>query len=481
MCNCNQIPCTCIQTCGCLSQCTCEQNCEPCAEEQVCKINLDSSCVFYNLASANPSALTCVDLPNGTSLKVILETLDEKLCNLTPDINGYNLPCLRNSYVVTNFRQFSESVDSELCTIKTQLLTEIQNTQQDLSILSTLVTSIYQPNISTCGVINIISGDTIIDILQKFANTICNIQNNCCVDSSPLLQTANSNSVSFITSGSKNHNLTASVKISSQLGNLITVYPDGLYCSVTIPSSTQSLTYNSGTNVLTLSGGGGSVTLNPNTDNQTLSFNTLTKMLTILNGNTVDLSSLSSGSFTETPLVVVDSSTIDLSTSGTSGHILTANAKISTVPGNNLVDNSGLYVSSAADEKVKLNSSDPTSGNLESKVAGKINSLITTLVTSNNTSHQLEIESVLDIASLLNTISTNNTFLNLFCNIVKSCICYKFRLKNTDTSSITYDYKDCNGAIHSGLTLTSGSSVDFCGQSVTCSNNLVIIQNLGNC
>jgi hypothetical protein len=477
-------------SCGCQNQeynpchiCNPEPNCDPCSEPQACPINLDTSCIFYNLYEQT-NDLPCLGFSNGTSLKLILEEIDERLCQNLPNIASYNLPCLRDSYVVTNFQQFSEAVDEELCLVRADLSLIISNLQTQVNGISTLLNSIYFPSVSDCGDLDINPTDSIIVVLQKYADALCDIKNNCCSDNSPVLNTVNTNSISLFTTGLKNHTLTASVKISAASNNLLQVLPDGLYCTVSVPNYIQVLSFDNITNTITLSNGGGSITLNTDLDNQLLTFNCGTKLLSISNGNTVDLSCLASGALTETPLVVVDTSSINFTTSGTNGHILTGNVSISPNAGNTLQDvGNGLFVATvtAPDEKLKLNSIDPTNGYLENKVAGKINSINTVLVTSNNTTHKLEIETVTNIANLLSEISSNPSFLTTFCNIVKSCICFKFRIKNTAHSSKTYNYVDCNGTLHSGLSLGAGVSVDVCGEKADSSDVEIEIYNLGFC
>ena len=465
--------------------CTCNTNINPCSCKQAktCPINLDTSCIFYNLY-ANTSKLTCLSISNGTTLSQILETIDTKLCQTLPSIPSYSLPCLRNKYTINDFKQFSEAIDTEFCTMRIQLENLININKNNILSLSTLVTSIYTPTLVDCGTLGLLPGDTIIQVLQKYANKICNIQATCCSDTSPSIVATNSQSILFTTSGTKNHNITASVQKSNVLGNILQILPDGLYCSVTVPNYTQVLSFNSLSNTISLSNGGGSITLNTDLDNQLLSFNCVSKILTLSNGNSVNLSCLSgSGSITETPLVAIDTPTINFTTSGTNGHILTGDVLIPglispTVNNSISVNAGGLY---SIDEKVKLNSLDATPGYLETKLAGKINSIITTVISSNNTTNKAEFESILDVAGLLSTISSNPVFLTTFTNLVKSVLCFKFRIKNTNSVSETYSYVDCSGVSYSSLSLSAGASIDICGESANTSSSFVTINNLGYC
>lgn len=476
--SCNYTPCCCQ---------TIEDPCDPCSVAQGCPINLSTECVFYNLNSTEPTGLTCLNIQNGISLKTILEAIDTAICEISPiNVLSYTIPCITNNYSVTNFQEFIEAVDQQLCVLNLNINNNFNSLTSSIASTNTLVNTIFYPTLSDCGTLNLESGDSIIVVLQKYANAICNILATCCTDTSPSLVATDSSTVNFTTSGTKNHNITAAVKISSVLGNELSALPDGLYCSVTIPNYTQVLSFNSGTNTLSLSNGGGSVILNPNTDSQTLSLNCLTKMLTISNGNTIDLSCIAGGGFVETPLVAVDSSTIDFTTSGVSGHILTGvvlpAGLISATPGNALsVSAGGLYTSAATDIYVKVTSSDPSAGYLENKITGKVNSLITTTVTTNGGTYKSEVESVLDVNALLTTIAGNPALLSALCAIVADCMCYTFRITNNGAGAELYDYVDCTGTSFTGLSLGAGASVDVCGRSADTASTDIIIQNLGNC
>lgn len=470
--NCNPDPCSCQET--------------PVCAPGGCPINLSTECVFYNLDSDEASGLSCIGFENGASLKSILEEFDSKLCSISAiNILSYNIPCLLTDYVITDFQEFIEAVDQEFCTQRVNIQNNFNTLNSNIASLSTTVTGLVYPNVSNCGTIGLLPTDTFQQVLQKYANAICNIQTNCCSDNSPNLSTTDSSSIQFATSGTKNHNLTGSVKLSTILNNKITIQPDGLYCNPTIPDYTQVLSYNSGTNVLSLSNGGGSVVLNSFTDSQTLSLNCTTKILTISGGNSVDLSCVASAALVETSLTANDSSTINFTTSGTSGHILTGDviipALISTSPGNSISYTGGGLYSSALDQKVKTHSLDPTAGFLEDKIAGKSNSLITTTATTNLGTHKSEIESVLDVSALISLIGSNPTFLTALCNIVKNCMCYSFKITNNGGSSATYDYVDCSGTSFTGLSLAAGASVSVCGKSAASASSDILIQNLGNC
>jgi hypothetical protein len=136
----------------------------------------------------------------GTTLKLFAEAVDEKIKQL--NVLDFSLPFLRISFVVNTMKQFAEAVDTKLST------------------LSADITSI---------------------------GTLVNTQ----------LTTIDSTTIDFTTSGTLNHTLTAGVKISASVNNLLTANLDGLYAAP-----------------------------------QTLTLNSVNKTIAISNGNTIDLSSI---------------------------------------------------------------------------------------------------------------------------------------------------------------------------------------------
>lgn len=483
--------------CGCnCNQCvTCEvykppcppdpcNDCVECESDKGCPIDLDTSCVFYNLTRQESSKLTCLNLGNGTSLSTILEELDKRICAINPyNFSGYDLSCLFPKYTITNFKEFAESVDKELCSIRK--FSNDNTVAINASIASTnqAVLNINFPNVSDCASIGILPSDNISTILQKFGNKICSIASTCCGDNSPSILATDSSTISFLTSGAKNHNITSSVKISGVSGNLLKINPDGLYATFNLPSFTQNLTYSNVTGQLCLTNGGNCVNL-PLPQNQVLGFDCLTGILSISSGNTVNLSCLASsgGTLSETSLLAIDTPTIDFTTSGTSNHIITGNViidgLISTTAGNSIINNGGLYLS---DELIKTRAIDPTAGYLEDKIVGLINSLISTTTTTNVSTNKIEVNSVLDVNALLNVINSNTTFKAALCNIVESCMCYTFRVNNISATASTYSYVDCSGITHSSQPIPANTFLDICGRSITTPSGDVIISNLGNC
>lgn len=466
-------------TCGNQTICNCQQNCEPCNTAQGCPINLDTECVFYNLSSPNPSELICLGISNGASLKYILETIDTKLCQISTDFSGINTPCLDSlGYTISSLKTFAEAVDYQLCYTTASMNIIKTNLELQMANITTMIAAINTPNITSCSQLPILPTDSLVTILQKYSDAFCDIYTNCCADNSPVLNPVNTNSISFIASGVKNHTFLANVNISPDFGNLVEIRSNGLYASLTVPNQLQDLLYNPLTNELTISEGN-SVTLGSAPAPQTISVDCVAKTISISGGNTIDVSCLAGSPSPETPLVVVDSPTLNLSTSGTSGHILTGDVKISATPNNSIVANGdGIY---AQDNKVAINVADTTSGYLSDKMIGVAGSLISVVTTPNLVTNKVEISATIDLAQVLTAINTNPLLLAQFCEMVTGCItsCYTFRITNIANHDQTIEYVDCNNNTVT-VPLVSRAVIVVCAKSVTPLTDTTV-EFLGNC
>ena len=406
--------------------------------DQGCPINLDAACVFYNLKDTTASKLTCVGIPNGTNIKTILEKFDEKLCSITAlNYSTYDLSCLRDSYNILTNKQFAEAVAREVCLNKSNLTTFNQTLTTEITQLNTSLQSVLFPNIIDNCLLGIEQTDSLSTVLQKILGKLCEIINLNFTDQSPILNAQTSTSIAFTTSGTKNHNIIASVRIATDPGNVLQLKPSGLF----VPSASsgiQILSYDSLTRTISLSNGGGSIVLPVDNDAQTLSFNTSTKILSISGGNTVNLSSLSA-SLTETFLSVSDTSTIDLTASGTSNHTLSAAVKISAAVGNQVSANpDGLFVPAST---VSLTDT--------------------------------------DITNILNSIDSNPSLKASLFSLVYDTMCFNFRLENTSGATETYDYVDCTGSTISGVNLAGSTTVGITAKSVAVSSTSIKVYNLG--
>jgi len=191
-----------------LSSCGCNDfPAQPCSPFPICgpngcPIHLDSACVIYHKNMNTISGLVNLNLPNGSTLELILNTIDVQLGPL--NVSNWSLPVLRAIYTINTLKQFGEAVDTQI------------------------------------GLIN----DAIADLEASAV---------------PIVAT-DSATIDFTTSGTLDHNITASVKISASANNLLIANVDGLYSTP-----------------------------------QTLSIDYVNKTLSITEGNEVDFSSLVCG------------------------------------------------------------------------------------------------------------------------------------------------------------------------------------------
>ena len=179
--------------------CTCPSCFNPCSNcscgstlTASCPVQLDFTCVFYHKSNSEISELDGLGLVNGSSLELVIETIDEKIKQLK--VSDFSLPCLRADYVINTFQQFAQSVDTKLCLLEDDVAAALAG-----------------------GTVSITAND--------------------------------STTFNFTTSGILNHTITGSVKVSATSPNLIDVLFDGLY----VAPPTLSVNYTDKT--LTISDG----------------------------------------------------------------------------------------------------------------------------------------------------------------------------------------------------------------------------------
>lgn len=100
--------------------CSCRTSCrtyDPCYVTSGCPIQLDFSCVLYHKNNSEISELDGLGLSNGSTLELVIETLDEKIKQLA--VLDFSLPFLRETYVINTMKQFVEAVDTQLELIDT--------------------------------------------------------------------------------------------------------------------------------------------------------------------------------------------------------------------------------------------------------------------------------------------------------------------------------------------------------------------------
>lgn len=82
---------------------------------------LDASQILYHKDNGSISELTNLNISNGGTLELILETIDAKVAPLT-SVLSTTLTYLRTKYVVNDLSQFLVSVSTELGLLNTEVL-----------------------------------------------------------------------------------------------------------------------------------------------------------------------------------------------------------------------------------------------------------------------------------------------------------------------------------------------------------------------
>lgn len=332
------------QDCLPIPQSSCFDPCnvpDPCQ----CATQTDASCIFYNLCGTNTNKLYCTGVQNGTSLQVILEAFDAKLCQyVNQDYSRYNLYCLRQKYTISSGQQFAEAISKELCIAEQQIINNFNTLSKEIFDLNIIVNGILFPKLNDSCNLGILLTDSIQVILQKILNILCNPS--ILPDNSPSINAQNTNTINFTTSGIKNHNISAVVNVSPTFGNVLQALGNGLYVPTPPAQIPQVLSINYATNTISLSNGGGYVILPPGASPQTLSLNIPLKTITISNGNTIDLTPLFNAiAVTQTPNNPQNTNSINITASGTANTTFSANLNIDgTQPNGATVNTHGLYV-----------------------------------------------------------------------------------------------------------------------------------------
>lgn len=302
---------------------------DPCSE--VCADNLGTNCI-----TASSDISTPINVVAGTDLTVILNKINTLLQSVNPaQYQNFNYGCFSFQGIETE-QQFVEFiVNNVLCPILgsqtpstitslSQLNTAIQVlTTQGNGIINQATTGCYQ---TLAGVPNPVDLDSLLLSIQ----TILCQQNtdiqNLITNGSPPISVNNTNkSVQIATSGPLNHGLSAEVALQVDVNQAIVKNLDG---TLFVPKETPiqfipTTTINVGTS------GTSQHTLQVSAKISSSGGNQL-----VDDGLGLFVPAVS---LTETPITPVDSTTIDLGVSGVANHTLTAAVKINADPDNLIV------------------------------------------------------------------------------------------------------------------------------------------------
>lgn len=114
-----------------IPSCDCPER-TSCLASGTCPIKLDFSCILYHKSNNEVTALTNLGLTNGATLELFAETVDDKLSQL--NVLDWSLECLRDDYTINNLQQFGESVDTQLCVLKTSVDAAVAASQTALTV-----------------------------------------------------------------------------------------------------------------------------------------------------------------------------------------------------------------------------------------------------------------------------------------------------------------------------------------------------------
>lgn len=292
---------------------------------------------YYSEETPN---LPFLNLGNGTYLNTLLEKIDSIIGSEYPfDFSKYKMPYMKGKYTISTMKNFAESTSVELANLNIKITNSVTTSTASTAAITALDTRIGVleiPGINDTSFAGFTTTSSLKVVLQKLSDRIAEI-------SSPQINTplvvVSSNTVLLTSAGTLNHTIGASVKISGASGNILQAKSDGLFAAASTGSVTTPQTLSlSPLGVLSISGG--------NYVNLPVPVLNLSGTTLSIGGSSVDIGNVAN--VAQTPLTVVDSSTIDFTASGTNNHTLTGVVKISPNANNQVVNANGLYVAPAS-------------------------------------------------------------------------------------------------------------------------------------
>lgn len=306
-----------------------------------CLDTYNTDCVQYT-----GTAIACLDIATGDTLTQILDSLTTIVCNIVPTAyEDYDYGCLSVLNIETQ-QDFVENTSDLLCQILGSQIpggvTSLSSIQSSISTLTSTVTTVNSQTTLDC--FETISGlpgpsATATALFVALQQVACDHQD--AIDTltslgSTTLVANDSATIDFTTSGTGNHTLTGSVKLSSGLANnALTEQVDGIHVLSPVITPVDTATID-----LTVSG----------THSHTVQ---AAVKISAVGGNQViaqvDGIYVPAATLSETPFVANDSTTIDFTTSGTSNHTLTGSVKLDPAVDNIISSTgSGLYANASS-------------------------------------------------------------------------------------------------------------------------------------
>jgi hypothetical protein len=190
-----------------------------------CIEKMDADCVIYNLSNpSGASSLHNMNLPNGSSIKSIIERIDQLFAITNPQANAESytaaIEALGTTDTIVNTAELLTEIARQV-TVAKQLVSNLQNyTQNQLGQINKLINDINNPAIAA-GPVDI--HDTIGEVLEKLGNALKVLQ-----EALPAISTAEGNQLQVAADGGlfvKGY----SFPVSALAGNALSLKPDGYY------------------------------------------------------------------------------------------------------------------------------------------------------------------------------------------------------------------------------------------------------------
>lgn len=191
----------------------------------VCEDVFDADCMFYNTQLDPSRNLKHLGIRGGSSFSNILRIIDRKFGEaINASFRYFSTPNITSPKKITTQKEFVEAVDITVKELKqdvTQLYQSQASQVSAVNILGTRITTNNLPLVSESS-FNIVNTDVVKVVLQKIINKVKNIV-------IPIYTFSDTSTIEVFESTVSATNVKMDVKISSELGNLLTVYGSGLF------------------------------------------------------------------------------------------------------------------------------------------------------------------------------------------------------------------------------------------------------------
>lgn len=150
-------------------------DCTSTPSDMGCLSIVDTQCVEYK-----GNDLTCIGIASGTRLEGILQTIDQKLCEVVSPgsygtYNTYSLLNLEGETIETQ-KEFVESISQGYSTLLAGFDAFTSETYaNDQDGIDVAIDAINNPSITTCGTVGVISTDDLTTVLTKYGTSLCDI------------------------------------------------------------------------------------------------------------------------------------------------------------------------------------------------------------------------------------------------------------------------------------------------------------------